>query len=77
MGVRFPCGICTKAVGKNHKAIQCDICDNWVHIKCNKIDKKTYELLKGEQPWYCLKCTRFLLPFSSLTDHEFVNIKEI
>ena len=30
--VQFPCLKCNRAVAKNHKAVQCDICDKWVQI---------------------------------------------
>ena len=43
------CGICKKTVGKNHNAIECSTCLNWIHIKCNKFEKKDYYLL-------CLLC---------------------
>ena len=34
MPTRYPCGICLKPVAKNHKAVKCDYCDLWIHIKC-------------------------------------------
>ena len=33
MVVQFPCLKCNRAVAKNHKAVQCDICDKWIHIE--------------------------------------------
>ena len=57
----FPCGVCRKNVNINHRAIQCDQCNNnWIHIKCNGITSKEYESLKKEDqniPWLCLICT--------------------
>ena len=44
--VKFPCGICNKTVKSNHKAIQCDSCDLWIHIGCNDILDAEYEHLK-------------------------------
>ena len=41
--IRFPCGICQKPVATNHRSIQCDECNFWVHIKCGGITPKTYE----------------------------------
>ena len=39
MTISFPCKICEKPVGKVDKAVECDNCKLWVHIKCNKINK--------------------------------------
>ena len=44
--VKFPCGICTKTVKTNQKAVQCDLCDLWVHIGCNGTSLAEYENLK-------------------------------
>ena len=29
------CHLCDKVVGKNVKALQCDTCDRWVHLRCD------------------------------------------
>lgn len=72
MGVKFPCSVCKKAVGSRHKAIQCDHCDKWVHIKCNNIDKKTYQKLQNDSTkWFCKNCLSEVIPFSKLDDIEF------
>ena len=44
--VNFPCSVCEKPVAINHEAVCCDICNKWVHIRCNNICKKTYRCLK-------------------------------
>ena len=31
---KYPCGICSKPTKSNQKAIQCDFCDIWHHVKC-------------------------------------------
>ena len=57
MPTKYPCNICNNPVAKNHKAIQCDKCQLWVHIKCNKINVQTYNLLiEDESTWYCISC---------------------
>ena len=33
--LKFPCSICNKNVLANQKALQCDICKTWTHIKCS------------------------------------------
>ena len=72
MLTKYPCKICCNAVAKNHKAIQCCKYQSWVHIKCNKRNVQIYNLLKeDEATWYCISCSKYLFPFSSLTDNHF------
>ena len=72
-----PCGICDKAVAKNHNAIQCDICHNIIHIRCNKLDKKDYQMYQNNkkkdptETFICLKCSEQNIPFSALNDNQF------
>ena len=48
-------------------------CDIWVHCKCNKINKQTYEYLKQDKSmWYCIACTREPFPFSKLNDENLI-----
>ena len=69
MPVRYPCGICKKPVAVTHNAINCDLCLEWVHAKCNYIYKTSYNNLKiCDEPWYCKKCIQNNTPFSNLSD---------
>ena len=71
MVVKFPCKICLKAVANSHHAIQCDNCNIWVHIKCNKINTQTYKFLqKSSAAWYCIKCSEEIYPFSNISNEE-------
>ena len=55
--IKFPCGICSKTVKGNQKAIQCDFCDLWIHTRCNDILDVEYENLKHDvENWKCLVC---------------------
>ena len=64
------CRVCKKIVHK--EGLQCDQCDQWVHAKCNKINKQTYLKLESSfLPWYCIEChkeTTTALPFCNLSD---------
>ena len=42
MVVQFPRLVCNRAVAKNHRAVQCDLCDSWVHLVCNNLNLYTY-----------------------------------
>ena len=57
MVVQFPCLKCNRTVAKNHKAVQCDICDKWIQIACNNLNTYIYKKLqKDKSPWYCICC---------------------
>ena len=59
----YPCGICNKNIGKNHRYVRCSICNYRVHIKCNDISKKVYEKLRDQDECIiCLKCNEEILP---------------
>ena len=42
MLVQFPCLKCNRAVAKNHKALQCNICDKSFHLACNNLNTYAY-----------------------------------
>ena len=66
MVVKHPCTKCHKAVAKNDRAVQCDVCDAWIHIRCNGISERTYEILKNdEEPFICIICIQENLPFGN------------
>ena len=72
MPIKYPCKTCNSPVAKNHKAVQCDKCQLWVHMKCNKINIQTYNMLKkDETACYCISCSKDIFPFSDLNDNEF------
>ena len=73
----FPCGVCTKNIRTNHKFIKCSICNYRVHIKCNKTDSKSYEIIiKKQEPQICIKCQEESIPFQKLTDQQFFATSE-
>ena len=50
--VTFPCIICNKNVNDNNHAIQSDICNFWVHIKCSNLNYIDYKYFQGNNnPW--------------------------
>ena len=55
--VKFSCSVCGKPVAINYDTVCCDVCNRWVHIRCNSICKKTYRGLKKDPtPWFCKSC---------------------
>ena len=70
---KFPCSTCHKNVNKNHRAVCCDSCDLWIHIKCNYLDLTDYNKLKNDPlPFFCINCIKDNLPFTNLTNNEFI-----
>ena len=56
------CGLCSGAVLKDHKAVQCDKCEMCVHNGCSFITESQYEALENTNcTWICPKCDFFQL----------------
>ena len=73
--VKYLCGICHNLVNSNHKAIQCDICNFWIHAKCNTISITEYQNLQvSADTWFCKKCIIDIFPFSCLENFELCNL---
>ena len=68
---KFPCKICAKNVHDKDKAVQCDLCELWIHIKCNNLNYLDYRYLQNcDESWYCIECCSTIFPFNSLTSHK-------
>ena len=66
---KFPCKLCPKTVSDNDNVILCDLCQTWVHIKCNCLNYIDYKYLQGcNKPWHCLSCTTMLFLFGNWSD---------
>ena len=68
---KFPCKICVKNVYDKDKAIQWDLCELWIHIKCNNVNYLDYRFLQNcDESWYCIKCCSTIFPFNSLPSNK-------
>ena len=57
-----PCGsnACHTTVAKTHRAVLCEACLYWWHIKCADITLNEYKALSNsEDPWLCKTCQTF------------------
>ena len=43
---KFSCRICAKNAHDKDKAVQCDLCELWIHIKCNNHNDLDYSIFK-------------------------------
>ena len=69
---KHPCIECGKGVVKRSKAISCDDCDLWIHVKCtNAISMDEYDALVTSGDCFsftCDRCTLQNLPYSDLSN---------
>ena len=67
-------GLCSGAVLKGHKAVQCDSCDMWIHNVCSFIAETQYETVNNRNcTWIYPKCEFF--NFSDSFFGEQVNLE--
>ena len=68
---KFPCRIHVKNVSDKDKAVQCDLCELWVHIKCNNLNYLDYRYLQNSnESWYCIECCSTIFLFNSLSSNK-------
>ena len=57
------------------RAIQCDICDNWLHLKCSLLSVKQFKYLsETDDKWYCNQCLQDIFPFSELSRYDLTKL---
>ena len=68
---KFPCKICAKNVPDKDKAVQCDICELWIHIKCNNLNHLDHRYLRHcDESWYYIECCSTIFSFKSLSSNK-------
>ena len=54
---KFPCGVCSRPAKSNQRAVCCDSCDIWFHVRCMNMSSSTYEGLNNSYTsWFCSNC---------------------
>ena len=60
-----------KNVSDKVKAVQCDLCELCVHIKCNNLNYLDYRYLQNSnESWYCIDCCSTIFPFDSISSNR-------
>lgn len=67
---KFPCVICSKSVRSNSKAIECDFCLEWTHLKCTNVTYSLTERNEIDIKFTCARCLQNNLPFLEATNQE-------
>jgi len=54
------CPDCSKAVSDKDNDIQCEVCESWLHGKCQDLQEDVYKLLGQSEAihWYCSSCNK-------------------
>lgn len=52
------CSVCSKTIARNHRALRCDRCTKWCHIKCGNVKPCDYRNLQRLTTfdWTCPRC---------------------
>ena len=63
------CSVCNKRIARNHRAVNCDNCSMWCHIKCASIKPSEYKIYQSlpSFSWWCPRCLWSSLPFGNET----------
>ena len=58
VNISAKCAVCKRTVAKTHRAVNCDSCSRWCHIKCGCVSVNEYRRLQMEDeiPWICPIC---------------------
>ena len=74
------CCMCNKKIAENHKKLECNTCKNFLHIKCNKTDPKSYEKIIKDNGApkidHCCNCLADNIPFQHLSEIEFTALSK-
>ena len=74
-----PCGRCRKIVKRGDDALECEICQQWFHVKCEEISKAQYKVMlecnkegkkKTKLHWYCKTCDCHTVDLLKLKSHQ-------
>ena len=65
--ISYLCSICSKSVKSNQKALLCDNCCEWTHLKCISLTVTDYIALSIDaSSWYFVRCLLYMIPFNAI-----------
>ena len=69
------CSVCSRTIARNHRALSCDQCDKWCHIKCGNVKPNDFKSLQRLAffDWTCPRCPQPTETFASIPQSESLN----
>ena len=66
------CSVCSKTIARNHRALRCDRCTKWCHIKCGNVKPCDYRNLQRLTTfdWTCPRCLQTTEIIASVPRNE-------
>ena len=78
INIKPKCCVCNRKIADNHKKLECNTCQSFIHIKCNKTDPKHYDKIMKDTGSpkidHCNNCLIDNIPFQNLSELEFTAI---
>ena len=72
--IKLPWKICENNVTNCDQAIECKLCDSWVHIKYNDLNYSDYKCLQNSNdPRFCISRRSETLPFNTVKTKTFIS----
>ena len=69
------CPCCNKRVSETQRAIECDICFRWFHLRCSLLSSKDYKYYsESNDLWLCDQCRSEIFPFHSVSTSELTKL---
>ena len=65
------CSMCEGSLCANNKGLPCSSCNSKIHVKCAKIDPKTFHIYKGN--WQCKICVSNNFPFTEIESKDLID----
>ena len=58
---------------KKLSSICCDLCDNWIHLKCSGLKRLQFgELSSSDKTWYGKNCFSDIFPFHKINNQKLI-----
>ena len=77
MSKKVKCRDCNGLCKSNQKALQCNACEEWLHITCSNVSEPRYTLMmqlkamigeneEDDNPWFCKFCNKKVTEMSKV-----------